>query len=966
MSSFPPILGDAASGVYYQLARQEAFSEWWHWLLLAGAIIAIIAYVVWMYRKDSVELATGTAILLGSLRLCALLGILVFFLQLEKRTQKTLVKNSRVLVLVDTSASMSLTDTVTAGASAAGSRLQQVVQQLSNGTLLSDLRKQHDVVVYRFDEAEAPVEFASLPKIPAPDAVDANRTPVQQLEDSLLAARRLATVAGVVLLIAAIAGLVYWLWRQPAVKTKESLRAGAEQQSYSLLVSVVALIIAAVIFGTANLLHPEIGVTHILGLTTPKPAAVEKANDEPVELPPIDWQAFVRSKGKETRLGDNLKALVDKERGGPVAGIVVFSDGGNNAGLDVSVAATVAADSLIAVHGVGMGSNQRAVNLRVVDLEAPEKVFPGDKFTINGYVQGTGLSSTVIPASLVRYDATGNNMVVVDTQTVDVGRAGQVVPVKFEIDSKDEGSWLYKLSLPPQPGETDQLLQNQPGAKPASTDEKVQASNDPTKPKTDNEMLVKVDIVEQQTKVLLLAGGPTRDFIFLRNQLYRDKESIVHVLLQSARPGISQDAHEILTDFPSDPDELFEYDAIIAFDPDWEALDDEQVELLERFVAEKGGGLIVVAGPVFTPQWSSRRKGDPRIDTLRNLYPVAFYFQGSATLSLGRFGSDKPWPLTFTREGEEAEFLWIDDSAEASKRAWSQFDGVFGYYAVKDPKPGARVYARFSDPDTALDNELPIYFAGQFYGSGRVFFMASGEMWRVRSVDDTYFETFYTRLIRWVSEGRRLRDSSRGVLLTDKDRALIGDSIAVRAMLQDAQFKPLQADKVTAKIVPPQGPAYALEMKKLKDAERPGTFSEQFIVAHEGDYQIELQHPAAADQMLLRTVRVRMPALETERPERDDQTLSEIADKTGGQYFIGIEAALAGKPAGKTSAGNTTRDKNYTGENLVQLLKPQDQKNILPGTPDRTFDRLLMTWLMALICGVLCLEWTIRRLSKLA
>ena len=51
---------------------------------------------------------------------------------------------------------------------------------------------------------------------------------------------------------------------------------------------------------------------------------------------------------------------------------------------------------------------------------------------------------------------------------------------------------------------------------------------------------------------------------------------------------------------------------------------------------------------------------------------------------------------------------------------------------MKDPKPGARVYARFGDPDTAIDNDLPIYMAGQFYGSGRVFFMASGEMWRVR------------------------------------------------------------------------------------------------------------------------------------------------------------------------------------------------------------------------------------------
>jgi hypothetical protein len=309
--------------------------------------------------------------------------------------------------------------------------------------------------------------------------------------------------------------------------------------------------------------------------------------------------------------------------------------------------------------------------------------------------------------------------------------------------------------------------------------------------------------------------------------------------------------------------------------------------------------------------------------------------------------------------------LWIDDSAEASQRAWSQFEGVYGYYAVKDPKPGARVYARFSDPDTALDNELPIYFAGHFYGAGRVFFMASGEMWRVRSVEDTYFESFYTRLIRWASEGRRLRDSSRGVLLTDKDRALLGDAIAVRAVLQDAQFKPLQAEQVKLDIVQPDSTRISVMLKKTKDAERPGTFGEQFIALQEGDYRLELVHPAAADQVLVRDIRVRLPALETERPERNDKLLYEIADRTGGSYFIGIDNALAGKATTVTPTTPVSQSAEKKNS-LAELLKPQDQRNILPGTPDRPFDRLLMTWLMGLICGVLCLEWLLRRLSKLA
>jgi hypothetical protein len=923
------LAADGDSGVFYQLARLQSLSEWWHWLVLMAVLAAIVSYVVWMYRKDSVELARGMALLLGGLRLFALIGILLFFFQLEKRTQKTIVKNSRALLLVDTSQSMGLRDSDSSSVPAAPSRVDQLVLELKSGQLLPELRKQHDVVVYRFDAAEVPIEVASLPKLPSNDAASEVQTPQQQLTDSLVGARQLAAIAGGLLLVSLIAGAIYVLWsRGQLARSAAERKTGAEQQAYSLLVSIVCLIISAVVFGTANLLHPDLSIPSILGLAEPKLNQATTEEKAPVELPPVDWSAQLLPRGVETRLGDNLKSLVDKERGGPVAGIILFSDGGQNAGLEVSVAATVAADSLITVHGVGLGSDKRPANLRVVDIEAPEKVFPGDKFTVSGYVQGVGLNTTSVTAELVSTDVDGKLERKEDELTVDIGKNGQIVPVKFELKPEEEGIRLFKLRIAPQTGEIE---------------------------KRDNEKSTKVEIVDRKTKVLLVAGGPTRDFIFLRNQLFRDKESTVDVWLQSARPGISQDADEILTSFPSDPDELFEYDAIVAFDPDWEALDEKQVELLEQFVAEKGGGLVVVAGPVFTPQWSSRRRGDPRIDTIKKLYPIAFYFQGSATLSLGRFGSDKAWPLDFTREGNDAEFLWIDDTADASHRAWADFAGVFGYYAVKDPKPGARVYARFSDPDTALDNELPIYFAGHFFGSGRVFFMASGEMWRVRAVDDTYFETFYTRLLRWVSEGRRLRDSSRGVLLTDKDRALLGDPIAVRAVLQDAQFKPLQAEQVAATIIQPDSTRIPLTLRKTKDADREGTFTEQFIALQEGDYRIELQHPAAADSLLVRDVRVRMPALETERPERNDKPLREITDRTGGTYFVGLDAAVQGR----TSAGASAKP-------LAELIKPQEQRSVVPGTPDRTFDRVLMTWLMALICGALCLEWLFRRLSKLA
>ena len=53
----------------------------------------------------------------------------------------------------------------------------------------------------------------------------------------------------------------------------------------------------------------------------------------------------------------------------------------------------------------------------------------------------------------------------------------------------------------------------------------------------------------------------------------------------------------------------------------------------------------------------------------------------------------------------------------------------------KTHNSGAVIYARFSDPRIAQGGQQPPYFAGQFYGSGSVFYLGSGEMWRLRAVD---------------------------------------------------------------------------------------------------------------------------------------------------------------------------------------------------------------------------------------
>src|SRR5206468_10317719 len=102
MSSAFPVLAESSATIHYKFARLQTFAQgqWWHALLLIVAVVAVSAYAIWMYRKDSIELPRGLAVLLCLLRLCALAGILFYFFGLEKRAERKLVKNLPSLPLI--------------------------------------------------------------------------------------------------------------------------------------------------------------------------------------------------------------------------------------------------------------------------------------------------------------------------------------------------------------------------------------------------------------------------------------------------------------------------------------------------------------------------------------------------------------------------------------------------------------------------------------------------------------------------------------------------------------------------------------------------------------------------------------------------------------------------------------------------------------------------------------------------
>ena len=807
----PPLVATTEQ-VHHRItsAVVEGFSQWWQMPLFVAALAALAAFVIWMYRRDAAELPRGVGAVLAALRLGAFAALAAAYLDFERTAEHEVLFPSRVAVLVDTSASMTIDDGLAPAAGGDASRATRAIQALEAGGLLDALGETHEVSLWRFDADAEPL--AVLP---------ARRDPVP-------------------------------------------------------------------------------------------------VGDPAVGEPSAAWRERLVPRGFETRLGETLAHVIDQEPSGVLAGVIVLSDGANNAGLDPAAATAALARTHVPVHAIGIGSEILPPNVRVADLLAPARVFPGDRFSVTGYLQTQGLAGRTVRVELAE-TAAGGAARVIEAADVVLGADGALATARFDV----------------------------PGLEATGRRELVMRVAAPAEDRTpaDDVQMAEVEVVDRVTQVLLMAGGPSREYQFMRNVLERDKSFAVDVLLGTATPGVSQDARRILDAFPSTAEALGEYDVIVAFDYDWRLLDAAAQARLERWVARESGGLVLVAGGVFMEAWLA----DPQTGVVRALHPVELRRTVQAAFESPE-AREQPMPLALTPDGQDAEFLWLASTRVASQTVWDEVKGVYSCFGASVAKPGATVYARAraAGGEGAVGDASPIAMAGQFYGSGSVFFLGSGETWRLRGIDDATYERFVTQLARHVSQGRLLRGSRRARLLVERDRYAVGSSVIVRVVSAEGEAAPAGGPPITCQAVGPDGTIVRVPL--VPEAARPGVVQGAFVAAREGAWRIEVDLADGAGEKLTRRIQARLPDRELERPRLDRGVLDQIATLSGGSARYRADAAW-------------TADDSRA---LAALIPDRSRREYETGAPDGTFKRWLNTALLAAACGLLCLEWIVRRVARLA
>jgi len=162
----------------FKVLGREVDGRWWL-LVLAVALLVGIAFVVWMYVKDSRTVRWYWAAPLAAVRVCVYLLLALMFLMPARQGYERVEKHSRVIVVVDVSDSMAQISDEPPGARAKpATRLAKVMDYLSDDKVgfVKALLDKNPVYVYRLGN-RLDEEAQQLVRGPNGEAVPMHKVP---------------------------------------------------------------------------------------------------------------------------------------------------------------------------------------------------------------------------------------------------------------------------------------------------------------------------------------------------------------------------------------------------------------------------------------------------------------------------------------------------------------------------------------------------------------------------------------------------------------------------------------------------------------------------------------------------------------------------------------------------------------------------------------------------------------------
>lgn len=548
-----------------------------------------------------------------------------------------------------------------------------------------------------------------------------------------------------------------------------------------------------------------------------------------------------------TNLGDPVRERVMALREGAKSAVVLFTDGQHNSGTSPAEVAKILGNRGAPLFVVGLGSENPPPDLAVLGVKGPETVLPDAR------VQGEVLLKDDMRAGspfTLRIEHSGT--VLWEKALATENSHARTVPFDFpikdftaaELRRRDKDlkfttlPLALKVSVSPVAGEKDA---------------------------TNNTGTLRTTVVTQKPKVLVLDGRPRWEFRYLRNLFERDQRWDIQAFLAGAGGEQRPWTRGVVPgSFPASRELLFGYSFIVWGDLPRGQVRSDEMEWIREFVEKRGGGLVFIDG---------RQEGLTNLvnSPLAPLLPVKW--QG-APLGLA------PVRLSLKSTAQGGPLALLGDPV-ANATLWAGFHGPH-WVAPAQALPAAELWV---EAESGPAKAAALVF--RRYGAGRVLYAAHDESWRWRyDVGDLHHQKFWNQVAKAIMEAPFPVQDKFISLDSGPTTYKPGDVADIRVRLRDAQGGVLLRAKAEAHLVRDGKRVATLPL--AADENAGGVYRAKTAALTQGDYEVRVAVEGLPPDELKAQTEFGVVAAaggEMTHLHCDEPLLRQLAHHSGGEHF---------------------------------------------------------------------------------
>ena len=535
--------------------------------------------------------------------------------------------------------------------------------------------------------------------------------------------------------------------------------------------------------------------------------------------------------GKASSIGTTLQTIARRYRNKPLAGVLLLSDG---CATDDIVNQSYDMSNMPPVYPVVIGGSRPQKDISISNISVSQSSFEDAPVTIQADIETSGYTGKTIAVDLT--DETGR---LVEHQIQNIGTNENKRIFKFNLRPEENGILFYNLDAKEKP-EQDQSIQ------PETPNEATMINNKRT---------LVVDRGGGPYRILYVTGRPNWEYKFLRRAISEDEQVQLVALIRLAKrepkfnwigrrgetsnplyrgfdntdqeqteqydqPVLirlnTRDQEELRDGFPTTEEELYCYQAIILDDVEAEFFSPVQMDLLRRFVSERGGGFLMLGGK------ESFQQGNFNRTAIGQILPIY----------LDRL-PDKPTTgqlhFDLTREGWLQPWARLRENDTDEKQRISEMPAFRVLNRLPSVKPGASVVATI---DNDWGQQFPAMIVQRF-GNGRTGALTIGDLWRWGLRESQMHEDmnkFWRQVLRWLIADVPERISIQVVQKEDQ----INQPVVLQVRVRDKDFEPMDNVSVAIEVRDPKDQTIKLSAEAVIN--ETGVFEATYIPRYNGGY----------------------------------------------------------------------------------------------------------------------------------